>query len=107
MQSQKADYLAFGSMFISPTKPSAARCSAQAVQQAHNFGLPVVAIGGIKQDNTAQIVQSGADMLVVISGGFGAAVSAQRIHAYQRLFLLQHRANLSLRLPNIEATQET
>lgn len=86
LQSKGADYLAFGSMFSSPTKPAAAHCSLQVIRQACSLGLPLVAIGGIKPDNAAKVLQAGAELLAVISDVFDAANPTQRIHAYQRLF---------------------
>jgi len=85
MQAMGADYLAFGSMYPSATKPVAVRCGLQLLQQARGFGLPVVAIGGINQDNAAQVMQAGADLLAVISDVFDAANPLQQVHGYRHL----------------------
>jgi thiamine-phosphate pyrophosphorylase len=85
MQAMGADYLAFGSMFPSATKPAAVRCDLQLLQQARAFGLPVVAIGGINQDNAAQVMQAGADLLAVISDVFDAANPLQQVQDYRHL----------------------
>ncbi|MBU1189387.1 MAG: thiamine phosphate synthase [Gammaproteobacteria bacterium] len=86
MRSAGADYLAFGSVFASATKPTAQRCGLEILQQARSLGLPLVAIGGIRLDNAAQTLHAGADMLAVISDVFDAADPGRRVQGYQRLF---------------------
>lgn len=68
-----ADYLAFGTFFPSPTKPSARRADPALLREARAIGLPLVAIGGINADNARLLVDAGADYLAVISAVFGAA----------------------------------
>lgn len=71
---QGADYLAFGTFFPSGTKPLAVRAQPSLITQAKaEFGLPVVAIGGITPDNAAPLVAAGADMLAVIQSIFNQA----------------------------------
>ena len=60
-----ADYLAFGRIYPSTTKPAA--------PPARRFGLPVAAIGGITLNNAAQTLAAGADLLAVITDLFDAA----------------------------------
>ena len=67
-----ADYLAFGSMFASPSKPAAPRCSPEILREASSLGLPVVAIGGITPENGRDLVACGADSLAVIGAVFDA-----------------------------------
>jgi thiamine-phosphate pyrophosphorylase len=50
-----ADYVAFGSMFPSRTKPDTVRAPMEILGKARRFGLPVVAIGGITLDNAPQV----------------------------------------------------
>ena len=81
-----ADYLAFGSMFPSRTKPGAVRAPLELLGEAkRRFGLPVVAIGGITLDNAPQLIDAGADMLAVVSDLFDAMDIKTRAAAYQRL----------------------
>lgn len=69
-----ADYVAFGSMFDSPTKPAAVRASLELIADARRrLGIPIVAIGGITARNAAAVVAAGADAIAVISALFGAA----------------------------------
>lgn len=85
---QGADYVAFGSVFASPTKPHAVR--APLALLARDYGVPKVAIGGITLDNAPQVIAAGADALAVISDLFDAPDVAARAQAYGRLF--QHAA---------------
>lgn len=81
------DYLAFGAMYPSSTKPAAPRASLDMLIRARReFGLPVVAIGGITLDNAGELIDAGADQLAVISDVFSAPDPAARAAAYARLF---------------------
>jgi thiamine-phosphate pyrophosphorylase len=81
-----ADYIAFGSVFPSPTKPSAVRAPLALFGEAHMLGVPLVAIGGITLANTPQLLAAGADCLAVISDLFDAPDIAERARAYGKLF---------------------
>lgn len=76
-----ADYIAFGAVYPSPTKPQAVRAplallgEARALAEAHPGGGPrpaVVAIGGITPANAEPVVRAGADAISLISGLFEA-----------------------------------
>ncbi|MBY6204034.1 thiamine phosphate synthase [Halomonas denitrificans] len=77
-----ADYLAFGAVFASPTKPDAVRCPLDVLGRARRFGRPVVAIGGITADNAAEALAAGADRVAVLSDVFAAPDVAARVRAY-------------------------
>lgn len=81
-----ADYVAFGSVFTSPTKPSAVRAPLTLFGEARPLGVPMVAIGGITLENAPQLLQAGADGLAVISDLFDAPDIAARARAYGKLF---------------------
>lgn len=81
-----ADYLAFGSMFASPTKPAAVRAPLGLFAQARALGVPLCAIGGITVDNAPTLVGAGADLLAVVSDLFEADDVAARARAYAQLF---------------------
>jgi thiamine-phosphate pyrophosphorylase len=83
-----ADYVAFGSVFPSPTKPAAVR--APLALFALQLGVPKVAIGGITLENAPQVLAAGADCVAVITDLFDAPDVAARACAYGRLF--QHEA---------------
>ena len=81
-----ADYVAFGSVFASSTKPGAVRAPLTLFGEARSLGVPLVAIGGITLENAPQLVRAGADALAVISDLFDAANIAARARAYGMLF---------------------
>jgi thiamine-phosphate pyrophosphorylase len=81
-----ADYIAFGSVFSSPTKPSAIRAPHSLFAEARSLGVPLVAIGGITLENAPQLMRAGADALAVISDLFEAPDVAGRARAYGKLF---------------------
>lgn len=85
-----ASYIAFGRFFQSVTKPGAPAATAELLQQARaRFAVPIVAIGGITLDNAPSLLASGADLLAVIHGLFGADSAAEvqrRAQAFNELF---------------------
>jgi thiamine-phosphate pyrophosphorylase len=81
-----ADYVAFGSVFASPTKPGAVRAPLSLFAEARVLGVPLVAIGGITLRNAPQLLDAGADALAVISDLFDAPDIAARARAYGKLF---------------------
>ena len=81
-----ADYVAFGSVFSSPTKPAAMRAPLSLFGEARAFGVPLVAIGGITLARAPALIEAGADALAVISDLFEAPDIAERARAYGKLF---------------------
>ncbi|MBS1159459.1 MAG: thiamine-phosphate diphosphorylase [Proteobacteria bacterium] len=81
------DYLAFGAVYPSPTKPQAARADLELFRRAR-AELPIAncAIGGITLANAAPLITAGADLLAVITDLFSAPDIAARATAYQHLF---------------------
>lgn len=81
-----ADYVAFGSVFASPTKPQAVRAPLALFAAARSLGVPRVAIGGVTLENAPQAIRAGADMVAVISDLFDAPDIGLRASQYRRLF---------------------
>ena len=81
-----ADYIAFGSVFASPTKPGAVRAPLSLFGEARALGVPLAAIGGITLDNAPQLIAAGADLLAVITDLFDARDIRARARAYGKLF---------------------
>ena len=82
-----ADYVAFGSVFPSLTKPGAVLAPLTLLAQAKaECGLPVCAIGGITLRNAADLIAAGADLLAVITDLFEAPDIQARAAAYTHLF---------------------
>lgn len=62
-----ADYLAFGSVFPSPTKPDAVHAPLPLLADtARQHRRPVCAIGGITTENIARVAEAGASLAAVI-----------------------------------------
>lgn len=70
------DYIAFGAMFSSGTKPQAPPAAlsilteGKALALKHAPDTAVVAIGGITADNAASVLAAGADSVAVVGGLF-------------------------------------
>ena len=86
-----ADHVAFGSIFLSSTKPGAVRAPLELFAQARAYGVPLVAIGGITLENAAAVIAAGADCIAVISDLFGCADITARAAAYRQLFAGRHQ----------------
>lgn len=72
-EKNSADYVAFGTMFSSPTKPDAVCATPEMISRAkQQLSIPVCAIGGITGENIQQLIQHQADMAAVISSLFSA-----------------------------------
>jgi len=87
-----ADYVAFGAVYPSPTKPQALRAPLELLTRARRElpqfkpGVQVAAIGGITLDNVAPVIAAGAHFTAVITDLFEAPDVTARATAYQRLF---------------------
>jgi thiamine-phosphate pyrophosphorylase len=79
-----ADYVAFGSVFASPTKPGAVRAPLSLF--AESPGVPLCAIGGITLQNAPDVIAAGADLLAVVSDVFEAPDIRRRVADYGKLF---------------------
>jgi thiamine-phosphate pyrophosphorylase len=79
-----ADYIAFGSVFPSPTKPGAVRAPLSLFK--NDLGVPLCAIGGVTLDNAPTLIAAGASLLAVISDLFDAPDIGERAAAYRKLF---------------------
>ncbi len=81
-----ADYIAFGAMFPSPTKPQAPRAPVELIARARVLGVAVAAIGGISLANAPALLAAGADLLAVITDLFDAPDITARARDYLKLF---------------------
>ena len=82
-----ADYVAFGAVCASPTKPQAVRAPWDLFARARaELAVPACAIGGITLADAPALIAAGADLLAVITDLFGAADIAGRATAFQNCF---------------------
>lgn len=64
-----ADYIGFGPIFATPTKPDYQPIGLDEIRKVHDaVRVPIFCIGGIKLDNLAQVIAAGARRVVVVSG---------------------------------------
>jgi len=90
-----ADYIAFGRFFPSKSKPDAPPADIRVLQQAKNrFDVPIVAIGGINEDNANYVIQAGADLVAMIDGLFSSKDLSTTINKLQALFALSSQQRL-------------
>jgi len=69
VDSRGADYIGFGPLFATPTKPDYKPVGLQDVADVHRrVQVPVFCIGGIKLDNLGEILAAGAQRAVIVSG---------------------------------------
>lgn len=72
-ESDGADYIAVGSMYPTKSKESFTVVGTQRLSQIRQaVSLPIVAIGGIKAENIADVAAAGADAVAVISAVLAA-----------------------------------
>jgi len=64
-----ADYLGFGPLFATPTKPDYLPIGLNEIREVHRqINIPIFCIGGIKLDNLPQVIAAGAKRVVIVSG---------------------------------------
>jgi len=67
-EEEGADYIGFGPLFATPTKPSYVPIGLNMIKQVHNaVRIPIFCIGGIKLGNLVQVIASGARRVVIVS----------------------------------------
>jgi thiamine-phosphate pyrophosphorylase len=64
-----ADYIGFGPIFATPTKPDYPAIGLEDIARVHeSVRIPIFCIGGIKLDNLAKVIEAGARRVVIVSG---------------------------------------
>jgi thiamine-phosphate diphosphorylase len=72
------DYIGFGALFLTPTKPNAEPAGPDMLAQARKLvRVPIVGIGGVTAANLGQAIAAGADSVAVVSAVFSAPDAAQ------------------------------
>jgi len=86
-ENNSADYVAFGTMFSSPTKPDAVMATPNIISEAkRKLNIPVCGIGGVTEKNIHQLIQHDTDMAAVISSLFAADDIQQRARLLSQHF---------------------
>ena len=80
-QAEGADYIGFGPIFATPTKPDYAPIGLQEIARVYaEVNLPIFCIGGINVDNLQSVIDAGAKRVVMVS----ALLKAHNIVDYAR-----------------------
>jgi thiamine-phosphate pyrophosphorylase len=81
-QEEGADYIGFGPIFATPTKPDYQPIGLKDIKRVHDkVTLPIFCIGGIKLENLEKVLAAGAGRVVIVSG----LLKAPNIAQYARL----------------------
>lgn len=84
-----ANYVAFGAIYATDTKPEAGNIGLDTLKLAkQKLNVPICAIGGLTVENGAEVIAAGADLCAVISDVLGRSMSAvgQRVYDWSELF---------------------
>ncbi|WP_445116128.1 thiamine phosphate synthase [Acinetobacter sp. WZC-1] len=84
-----ADYVAFGAIYATASKPEAGQVGLDILRQAsQQFNVPICAIGGLSVENSAAVIAAGADLCAVISDILGRSVEdiPARVAAWAHVF---------------------
>src|SRR5215472_19015736 len=80
-QGEGADYMGFGPIFATPTKPEYTPIGLEDIRRVHaEVNLPIFCIGGINIDNLQSVMDAGARRVVMVS----ALLKAHNIVDYAR-----------------------
>jgi len=87
-QHEGADYIGFGPIFATPTKPDYQPIGLKQIESVHrNVPLPIFCIGGIKIDNLEQVIAAGARRIAIVSGLVKAPDVAEYARACKKLLI--------------------
>jgi thiamine-phosphate pyrophosphorylase len=88
-QSEGADYIGFGPIFSTPTKPDYEPVGLMDITRVHEkVSLPIFCIGGIKIDNLEQLIAAGARRVAIVSGLLKAPDIAEYARTCKKLLAL-------------------
>ena len=81
-----ADYIGFGPIFSTPTKPDYSPVGLAHIREVHEqVSIPIFCIGGIKWENLMQVIAAGAKRVVIVSGLLQANDIAEYARVCKRL----------------------
>lgn len=86
-----ADYIGFGPIFATPTKPDYPPVGLNDIQKVHDaVRIPIFCIGGIKLDNLPEVMEAGARRVVIVSGLLQAPDAAEYARSAKKLLTSVH-----------------
>jgi thiamine-phosphate pyrophosphorylase len=67
-EKEGADYIGYGPLFATPTKPDAVAIGLSGLRKLHDqVRIPIFCIGGIKESNLRQVTEAGAERVCIVS----------------------------------------
>ncbi len=85
-QDEGADYIGWGPLFATPTKPDYVPIGLAGIAAVHAaVSLPIFCIGGVKLENLPDVIAAGARRVVIVSGLLQAADIAEYARAAKAL----------------------
>ena len=87
-----ANYVAFGAIFATDTKPEAGNIGLETLKLAkQKLNVPICAIGGLTVENSKEVIEAGADLCAVISDVLDRSMSTvgQRVFDWSELFITE------------------
>ncbi|MGM7703407.1 thiazole tautomerase TenI [Pseudalkalibacillus sp. Hm43] len=95
-EQQGADYVLFGHIFATTSKPDLyPRGVSQLKQLINQVTIPVIAIGGISPDNVGEVIEAGVSGVAVMSGILQAEDPVAEVKKYRkRIEEVQHANTL-------------
>ena len=89
-QAQGADYVAFGRIFTSQTKPYAGPCPISVLRAAQQqLTIPVCAIGGITSRNVKSVLATGVELVATCNSVFNAPDPLQAANNFLRAGIIR------------------
>ena len=86
-QKEGASYVAFGTMFPTPTKPNAPRATLELLREAKSeIQIPIVAIGGITMNNAHDVIETGIDAIAVITSLYESNSIKETAETFSQMF---------------------
>jgi len=90
-----ADYIGFGPLFATPTKPEYQPIGTDDIRRVHELvQIPIFCIGGIKLHNLPAVLAAGANRAVIVSGLLQSGDIAAATRAAKQLLVENHAAEI-------------
>ena len=92
-----ADYIGFGPLFATPTKPDYQPIGTEDIRRVHELvRIPIFCIGGIKLANLANVLAAGAQRVVIVSGLLQSADVAAATRAASELLAVKQKTEIRI-----------
>ncbi|MGI9115140.1 MAG: thiamine phosphate synthase [Chthoniobacterales bacterium] len=90
-EGEGADYIGFGPLFATPTKPEYVPIGLANINEVQQrVSIPIFCIGGIKIENLAQVINAGAQRVVIVSGLLEAPDPADYARKAKQTLVTRH-----------------